>query len=156
MFKFIKFRLENNELYTGVNRDCVAQAKLNKESPRSYCQSHDKQFKQAHNDLVNLFPAVGQINADRSNKEYSLYMSDVKYEYGSCETESGKNGFKPPASMRGDIARVAFYMQEKYSVEYSHDEQQLFILWDKQDPISQEERDRNNRIIQVQGFGLQQ
>jgi deoxyribonuclease-1 len=41
-----------------VERPCVAASKSNKYSPRKYCQAHDEDFRSAHNDLVNLRPAV--------------------------------------------------------------------------------------------------
>ena len=51
-------------------RQCVTDAKALKKSPRKYCQKHDVSYKKAHNDIANLYPAVGQINADRSNKPF--------------------------------------------------------------------------------------
>jgi deoxyribonuclease-1 len=51
-------------------RQCSIDSKGSKDSAREYCQKHSAEYKQAHNDLVNLYPAVGQINADRSNKPF--------------------------------------------------------------------------------------
>ena len=47
-------------------------------------------------------------------------------------------------------------MSEKYGVSYSKRQLELFKQWDQQDPISEQERAHNKRIIQVQGFGLHQ
>ena len=45
-------------------------------------------------------------------------------------------------------------MSNKYGVTYAKRQQVLFDKWAALDPISQEERDRNNRIIKIQGYGL--
>lgn len=137
------------------NRDCVADSENSKYSAREYCQLHDKNYNKAHNDLVNLFPAVGQINADRSNKFYIEESDDYNIDdYNSCKSVNTEDGFIPRPSIRGDIARVAFYMRDKYFVQYTPEEEALFHKWDYQDPISQEEIQRNNRIIEIQGYGL--
>ncbi len=106
--------------------------------------------------MVNLFPAVGQINADRSNKPFvDIAKSKVK-NYGKCDIQIGSRGIIPPQNKQGDIARIAFYMSDKYGVTYSKRQLELFNKWDIQDPISSEERAHNKRVIQVQGFGIKQ
>jgi deoxyribonuclease-1 len=143
-------------------RQCVTDAKAAKESgrsklnPRKYCQKHDQDYKKAHNDLVNLYPAVGQINADRSNKPYVDVVKNKVKSYGKCDIKIGSRGIVPPSDKKGDIARVAFYMNETYGITYSKRQLQLFKQWDNQDPISAEEKAHNKRVIKVQGFGLQQ
>ncbi|MBA6252861.1 endonuclease [Colwellia sp. MB3u-55] len=137
-------------------RQCVIDSKQHKSSARKYCQKHDKGFKKAHNDLVNLFPTVGQINAERSNKPFVDTLKSLKNSYGKCSAESGSKSFVPPSNKKGDIARVAFYMSKTYGVVYSKRQQLLFEKWAKFDPISEEERDHNNKIIEVQKFGLKQ
>jgi deoxyribonuclease-1 len=137
-------------------RQCAIDSKQVKDSARKYCQKHDVYYKKAHNDLVNLFPAVGQINADRSNKPFVDMAKTKVKNYGKCDIQIGSRGIVPPSSKKGDIARVAFYMSDKYGVTYSTRQLKLFNQWDKQDPISAQERAHNKRVIQVQGFGLQQ
>jgi deoxyribonuclease-1 len=137
-------------------RQCAIDSKAVKDSARKYCQKHDLDYKQAHNDLVNLYPAVGQINADRSNKPFVDVVNTKIKTYGKCDIEIGSRGIVPPSDKKGDIARVAFYMQKKYGVNYSKRQLKIFNEWDKQDPISAQERAHNKRVIQVQGFGLQQ
>jgi len=67
---------------------------------------------------------------------------------------SGKRGFAPPTTIKGDIARVAFYMSETYGIEYSKRQNELFIKWDKLDPVTVDEIKHHQRIIQVQGYGI--
>jgi endonuclease I len=45
-------------------------------------------------------------------------------------------------------------MSKTYGVVYSKRQQLLFEKWVKLDPISEEERKHNNKIIEVQKFGL--
>ncbi|WP_178861260.1 endonuclease [Thiomicrorhabdus cannonii] len=140
----------------GKWRACYSQAKAIKENPREYCQAHDDEYRNAHNDLVNLRPAVGQINADRSNKPFSDSVSG-----DGVETFRGKGlTIKitsrvaiPDVKIRGDIARIGFYMAEKYGVTYSKRQLELFQEWDKSDPVDDAERELNNRIMKVQGLG---
>lgn len=135
-------------------RQCAIDSKKVKDSARKYCKKHDSDYKQAHNDLVNLFPAVGQINADRSNKPFVEKTKSKVKSYGKCDIEIGSRGIIPPSNKKGDIARIAFYMSEKYGVTYSKRQLKLFKQWDNQDPISPEEIAHNKRVIKVQGFGL--
>jgi len=137
-------------------RQCASDSKAVKDSARKYCQKHDLDYKQAHNDLVNLYPAVGQVNADRSNKPFVDVSKNKVKTYGKCDIEIGSRGIVPPSNKKGDIARVAFYMTKTYGVTYSKRQLELFKKWSKQDPISAQERAHNKRVIQVQGFGLQQ
>ena len=137
-------------------RQCAVDSKKVKDSAPEYCQKHNLDYKQAHNDLVNLYPAVGQINADRSNKPFVDITKTKVKTYGKCNIEIGSRGIAPPQGKKGDIARVAFFMSETYGVTYSKRQLQLFKQWNKQDPISAQEREHNKRVIQVQGFGLQQ
>lgn len=138
----------------GRLRECAIESKKFKDSARKYCQQHDEQYKKAHNDLVNLIPAVGQINADRSNKPYVEKASNKVKTYASCDIEIGSRGMVPPKSKQGDLARVAFYMSRSYGVTYSKRQLKLFNEWDLADPISMEEIEHNKRVIQVQGFGI--
>jgi len=135
-------------------RQCAIDSKDSKDSAREYCQKYSAKYKQAHNDLVNLYPAVGQINADRSNKPFVDITKTKVSTYGKCDIQIGSRGIVPPKSKQGDIARIAFYMSEKYGVTYSKRQLTIFNKWDKEDPISPEERAHNKRVIQTQGFGL--
>ncbi len=139
-----------------VERPCVATSKSNKYSPRKYCQAHDEDFRSAHNDLVNLRPAVGQINANRSNKPFSGSLTGSKpmtYRGNGKVFKVSSRVVIPDISICGDIARVAFYMQDIYGVTYSKRQAQLFTEWDKQDAISEEEVLLNQRIKKTQGIG---
>lgn len=137
-------------------RPCYQNAKQHKQSAREYCQDHDDNYRQAHNDLVNLRPAIGQINAERSNKPFGETLSGNKqatYKTPGRTAQISSRIFIPDPSIRGDIARIAFYMRDTYGISYSKRQLQLFNEWHKQDPVSKEEIDLNKRIKAVQGQG---
>lgn len=137
-----------------VERSCVAESKSHKDSPRKYCQKHDSEFRDAHNDLVNLRPAVGQINANRSNKPFAEQMSGAKpntYNGNGKQFKVTSRVAVPDASIRGDIARVAFYMRDTYGVSYSKRQDKLFNTWHQQDPVDDDEVSLNKKILKVQG-----
>jgi len=53
--------------------------------------------------------------------------------------------------VRGDVARIYFYMEDRYGLKISRKQRQLFEAWSKQDPIDQWEKERANRIELIQG-----
>ncbi len=102
--------------------------------------------------MYNLVPAVGEVNGDRSNFKFGMIEGE-KRAYGSCDVEIDFKAKRaePKPSIRGDIARIYFYMSKKYKVKLSKQQRQLMKAWDKKDPIDAWERERNQRIGKVQG-----
>lgn len=84
-------------------------------SGRDCCQKVNRDFRNAHNDLVNLTPAICEVNADRSNLPYSEII-DEKRSYGQCDFEYDdvNKTVEPGVSIRGDIARIQLYLEDKY------------------------------------------
>lgn len=62
----------------GKWRQCYLEAKQQGVNKRKYCQKTDKDYRNAHNDLMNLVPAVGQLNGLRSNKPFAETISGKK------------------------------------------------------------------------------
>lgn len=102
-------------------------------------------------DMYNLFPAIGSVNAVRSNKRYSeLPGSDPKF--GSCMAKVDGNRFEPPDRAKGPVARAALYMADSYpKYNLSRQQKQLFKAWDKMFPISEWECRQVKRIETIQG-----
>lgn len=73
--------------------------------------------------------------------------------FGSCQVEDVKGTFEPSDVQKGDVARVWLYMQWKHGVAISEYEMEMFIEWDRQDPVSDWELERNERIKAIQGNG---
>ncbi len=121
---------------------------------RDCCQDIDPVFRAAHNDLHNLRPAVGEINGDRSNYRFGMVQTDAR-EYGDCvfKVDTELRRAEPPPQVRGDIARISFYMEKTYGVRLSRQQRQLFEVWHRQDPPDAWEKDYNRRIKAIQGNG---
>lgn len=120
---------------------------------RKNCTYNDPTFEMMEGDLHNLYPAIGEINGDRSNFMYSQWTNSPEPMYGSCETVVDFNLKKvqPRKEIRGLIARVHFYMENQYAIKLSNQDRKLFEAWDKMYPVTKEECERDRRIEKKQG-----
>jgi deoxyribonuclease-1 len=103
-------------------------------------------------DLYNLVPAIGEINARRGNNRMAE-ISGEEREHGTCDVEVGDGRFEPRDEVKGDVARIYFYMAAAYPkhANLSRQNQQLFEVWAKADPVDDWERKRGRRIAKIQG-----
>ena len=103
-------------------------------------------------DMYNLYPAIGAVNALRSNFNYAMIAGEQPT-FGSCEMKIADHKAEPPARARGQIARTYFYMQDAYGPRYhlSRQQEQLMQAWDRQYPVSAWECTRGKRIEAMQG-----
>ncbi|SCA55912.1 DNA-specific endonuclease I [Candidatus Terasakiella magnetica] len=118
---------------------------------RKACKK-DPEFSKMEADLHNLVPAIGELNGDRSNYRFTMLEGEPR-KYGKCDFEVNFKAKKaePAPEVRGDIARIYFYMAEQYGLKLSKQQKKLLKAWDKSDPVSAYEVERNNRIKAVQG-----
>ncbi len=123
-------------------------------SGRECCQRVDPVFEAAHNDLMNLVPAVGEVNGQRSDYNWGM-VSGEKREFGSCnfEVDSSIRRVEPSETIRGDVARTMLYMADTYGFNLSRQDQQLYTAWSRQDPPDAWEIERTRRIAAIQGKG---
>jgi endonuclease I len=125
-----------------------------------------------HQDLIAVVPSDGFVNGVRAN----LPLGDVDFpDYGS--TNGSVRGpcvapgappeslcFQPAPSLRGDFARIYFYMAVRYEGELSCcDElavdgadikawqESMMRTWHAIDPVDLDERERNERVFGLQG-----
>ena len=130
------------------------------------------------NDVVHILPTDGYTNGRRSNWPYSevggaTWTSQNGSKLGSSNV-SGYSGtaFEPIDEFKGDLARVYFYMATRYENEIGSWENNssnadavldgtndhvfedwylnLMVKWSNEDPVSQKEIDRNNKIYDFQ------
>ena len=118
---------------------------------RKACKK-DKEFEKMEADLHNLVPAIGEINGDRSNFTFSNIKGE-KRAYGKCdfEVDFKSRTAEPRVSVRGDIARIYFYMSQTYDVSLSKEFRQMLVSWSELDPVDAFERARDNKIYSLQG-----
>ena len=120
---------------------------------RENCQSVDPLFSAMEADMHNLYPAVGEVNGDRSDFSAFILPASQKSEYGQCPT---KVDFKsrvvdPRPEVRGLIARVHFYMAGRYNLRLSDQQQRVLAAWDRQYPPTAWEVERDRRVARFMG-----
>jgi endonuclease I len=100
-------------------------------------------------DLHNLKPADPGENSSRSNKYFDNVTTSSAYE--------------PPDEVKGDIARILFYMVVRYEIlsliddgnvissgVYNMGLLQTLLAWHELDPVDDFERNRNDIIYSYQ------
>ena len=121
---------------------------------RKQCARSDETFRRAEADLFNLVPSIGEINGDRSNLSFA-WLPQPPTQYGACpmvvDFKAGKA--MPRPKVRGMIARNYFYMSQRYGLRLSKQERRLFEAWSRHYPVESWERQRNQRIACVMGWG---
>lgn len=119
---------------------------------REQCGRDDAEFKRMEADLFNLKPAIGEVNGDRANFAFAE-LPGVRTQHGACpiRIDFKRKLAEPRAEIRGDIARIYFYMADKYALELDHAQQQLLLKWHQADPVDERERQLHQRIAQQMG-----
>lgn len=114
---------------------------------RDYCQKNDAVFRAMEADMHNLTPTVGELNADRSNFRFGL-LPETSHQHGACpfKVDFKAHVAEPRPEARGIIARVQFYMHDRYNLPMSRQQQQLYMAWHKQYPPTAWELERDKRI----------
>lgn len=112
----------------------------------------DDEARHMINDLHNLVPSVGELNADRSNHPYGIVDEEPR-QYGSCNFEVGGSTkvAEPAEALRGNVARIWLYMDETYGLSLSNEEVVQFETWSQEDPVGDWELERDGRIMNIQG-----
>jgi len=120
---------------------------------RKNCQQQDPLFNLIEADLFNLTYAVGQVNGLRSDLPFGMVDDSFKGQFGKCDIriDTRNRKVQPTASIRGDIARIAFYMADRYNLRLSRQDQQLYLAWHQQDPVSAIESLRHERTAALTG-----
>jgi deoxyribonuclease I len=95
-----------------------------------------------------------ELNGDRSNYKFTMIPGEER-KYGKCdfEVDFKSKTAEPMEAVRGDVARIYFYMADKYNLRLSKQQKRLLEAWNKADPVDDIERDRNARIKAIQGNG---
>lgn len=112
--------------------------------------ANDENFKKIEAEKRNLVPAIGEINADRSNFAYAESKNVPQGQYGKCQayTDFKNKRFYPRDEVKGIIARIYLYMAKQYKITLTQEEQSLMESWDKAYPPTEYEM----RLLQTQGF----
>ena len=130
----------------GNQRQCWQQA------GRKNYNATDPVFNEMEADMHNLTPVIGEVNADRSNYHMGM-VAGKNGMYGKCtsKTDFKQRIFEPKNEAKGLVARIHFYMADRYGLRLSDQQQRLFIAWSKQHPVTPWELERDRRIARVMG-----
>ncbi|MBS4191141.1 endonuclease [Bacillus sp. FJAT-49705] len=113
-------------------------------------------------DLHHLRPSDVQINSTRGNLDFDNGGNPVSGCDGCFKTS---NSWEPPDRVKGDVARMLFYMDVRYEgtngeidLELNdkvgngnspyHGKLSVLLEWNNQDPVDDFERNRNNIIYE--------
>ncbi len=119
---------------------------------RKCCTKVNKQYKVMQADMHNLYPAVGELNADRKNFRFDFTLASPE-QYGQCQFQVlfKDKRVRVKKDIRGNIARTYLYFNKQYQMKLSKQELNKFKAWNKEDPVDSWERERNKRIASRQG-----
>ena len=133
------------------NTKCVT-SKGKKYKGRRCCTKVNKKYRLMQADMHNLFPTVGELNADRSNFRFDFTLAKPE-RYGECifDVDFKKRRVKVREEIRGVIARDYLYFNSNYNMKLSKQELKKYQSWDKQYPADKWEIERNKRISKKQG-----
>ncbi len=117
---------------------------------RKNCRRNSQKFNFMEGDLHNLYPSIIEVNSKRGSLPFGEVPGEAS-DFPPCDFEARDGKVEPRPEARGEVARSVFYMIDAYGVEI--DETQLAVLmqWHKDDPPSDHERFRNERIEDLQG-----
>ena len=94
----------------------------------------------------------GPANAYRGNKSFGIVAEEPR-EYGSCdfEVDEETDRVEPRPAVRGDAARVYFYMEWMYGLTISEGQRRLLMHWHQTDPVDAAEVALDVAIEERQG-----
>ena len=118
---------------------------------RKCAEKINKDFQLMQADMYNLYPAIGAVNAIRSNFNYAeLPSSEITF--GTCPMKIDGKKADPPKYTKGPIARTYLYFEEEYPVYHMSDAtKKMMQAWDKMYPVDAWECERTRRIEKLQG-----
>ncbi|RYV04168.1 endonuclease I [Shewanella sp. OPT22] len=119
-----------------------------------------------YTDLHHLRPADVSVNSSRGNKDFAMGGSAIGEAPG---TKTDSDSFEPSNDVKGDVARMIFYMDVRYQGSDNSGTPDLSVVegitsngqpelgdvcillkWHQQDPVSAWEQRRNTRIHERQ------
>lgn len=162
----------NFKIYLPPDQDpTMAAFNANINTEHAYPRAKGAEEGMARSDMHHLFPSRINVNSDRANLPFgevpdeqtlSWYYLDNRQSNPPLEnidaySELGPNAFEPRESAKGDIARAMFYFYTMYRMEAELADRDFFpnqkntlCDWHIQDPVDQEEWDRNMQIAPYQ------
>lgn len=129
-------------------------ARMVKESgcrDRAQCRARpDGRFALMESDLHNLYPEGQELIAYRNGREFGI-VDGEEWRFEDCDVEWRNGALEPRLLVRGNIARSILYMRATYRLVISDAMLELLKTWNREDPPSKQEQERNDAIEKLQG-----
>lgn len=114
-------------------------------------QSRGAKTPPGQSDLHHLFPSSSRANSRRSNLFFGQFEKGNKIIWSDesilFKSKQGKTLFMPKENSKGNIARAVFYFSIRYDKRINTDEEEVLRKWDIEDPVDEQEIERNNRVF---------
>ncbi|MFT6585325.1 MAG: deoxyribonuclease-1 [Cognaticolwellia sp.] len=131
------------------NKQCIT-SKGKAFKGRKCAEKVNIEYRHMQADMFNLYPAIGAVNALRSNYNF-IMLPAVKSDFGSCAMKIDNRKAEPPEMARGQISRTYLYMEGAYKrYNMSKSQRQLMNAWDKIYPVDAWECSRVKKISVLQ------
>jgi deoxyribonuclease-1 len=106
-------------------------------------------------DLHILFPVVAKANSLRSNFAFGDVVSELRSvcpqsRLGFSASGTSEKIFEPPSEHKGNAARAIFYFSVRYKMPVAAEQEASLKAWNRQDPVDESERQRNQAIFTYQ------
>jgi len=159
-------------IYTGKSIDKEKNNRVDRNNPDYWNREHvwpkshgfPKRSLAAYTDLHHLRPADRTVNSSRGTKGFD---EGGKPQKEAPDTRTDRDSWEPRPEVRGDIARMLFYMDVRYSEKEGYDLKLVdhtrshtgeptlgklctLLKWNRNDPVTPLERRRNERIYEKQ------
>ena len=158
---FIKDVYCNKKIRSRVGPNRIPNSNI-MNAEHTWPQSKGSRREPFRGDLHHLFPTDSKANSIRGNYPFGEVSGESIY-FG-CESSrrgniidpetgesTGQRGYEPPAEHRGNVARALFYSAAIYNKRITALEEFYLRKWHKEDPVDQEEIERNDSIEESQG-----
>lgn len=118
---------------------------------RQQCRSaKGTRFQQMETDLHNMYPVWWEIKSTNHNTRYGEIAGE-DWRFEDCDYERRGGVTEPRPIARGNVARTIFYMYSEYGLPIDQAMFENLKQWNRQDPPSTQEAQRNDRIEHIQG-----
>lgn len=112
------------------------------------CMRTNKQYQDILSDLHNMVPVNSFYHFKLKDSIFGNL--DESNDANECGLKKRYHLIEPADQIKGDVARIHFYMHKQYALPLSGNFTFL-KAWHEKDPVSNEERAKNKLIFEIQG-----
>ncbi len=102
----------------------------------------------AKSDINHLYPTDTFANSTRSSYPFGN-VTNPKWAQGGSSFDG--DTFMPREDHRGKVARAYFYFSIRYNIQIKDAEEKTLREWHAKYPVTQDEKDRNEKVFAYQG-----